>query len=204
MADAEADLRLAEKIRGGVSDAEVQAFTRRLARMAMSYAMARFGHSRTSAEDFVGDFWLLLVENGLKTYDASKDSLAAYCFTMFRNHFFREGQKAAKRERLQVPIDGIGPDGERRERDLPSSAPSPEKMLILEEERAALEGLLNRLDPEAAKLIVDSYVEDIPREESARALDIKPGTARQRLRRASAELREEWRRWQREKGRVRA
>jgi RNA polymerase sigma factor (sigma-70 family) len=183
----EADLRIADKIRNHIFDAEVEAFIRRFARAAMAQAR-RFGHKPADCEDFVQDFWLVLLRNGLRTYSGSHP-LTNYCFRIFMNEFYRRGGAVAAEARIMDPIDPA-PDSDEPGVTLTSPAPSAEDMLLLEEWRSTAEDQLNGLEPDERQLLVEHILNDMTAAEMAGPRGIKEGTMRVRIHRALKKLRD--------------
>lgn len=71
------------------------------------------------------------------------------------------------------------------------ASPSPEAALLGAERRARLLEAVNALSEEHRLVLACRYVLELSEEETAAALDVRPGTVKSRLARALARLREE-------------
>jgi len=89
------------------------------------------------------------------------------------------------RARLEVLASDVGDDPA-----LPgASAPGPEDAVVSEEARRAVWAALGELPPEQRAAVVMHHMEDLPVNEIAAALSVRPGTVMSRLARAREALR---------------
>ncbi|HET9671827.1 MAG TPA: sigma-70 family RNA polymerase sigma factor [Actinomycetota bacterium] len=97
------------------------------------------------------------------------------------NEARNRARSGRRRERLALRAAAVS------DRD---AAPSPETAALAQEDRDALVAALNRLEPRDREVIGYRFLLGLSESETAEVLDVRPGTAKSRLSRAMAKLRE--------------
>jgi RNA polymerase sigma-70 factor (ECF subfamily) len=144
------------------------------------YGYLRFHlSSADEAEDLTADVFLRAVRAELR-FDPARASVRTWLLRIARNALLDHVRR--ERRRQQVPLGAL--------RDLHSDAPSPEERVLWEEEVGRLLGAVARLGARDREIIGLRYGSGLDTREVAKVLGVTEATARTRLWRALARLRE--------------
>jgi RNA polymerase sigma-70 factor (ECF subfamily) len=143
-------------------------------------------HSREEAEDVVQDAYV----RAFRAFDSFRgESVKPWLLAIVRNAAYRATQK--RRRTASVMLFSEDLKGKDRDSlgEMASLDPSPERILISEEERRLLLAALSGLPVDYREVIVLRELEGLSYNEIAEAIEAPIGTVMSRLSRARAELR---------------
>jgi RNA polymerase sigma-70 factor (ECF subfamily) len=139
--------------------------------------MMRKNTSAELAEDLVQEA-MIAVWTKAGLYEPSKGSVTTWVFTIARNLRIDR----ARRD-VHMPTTELG------DYDEPSEAPEGEELLVRKQEDGLVSRALQSIPEEQRRILVLSFVEDLPQSEIAERLSIPLGTVKSRMRLAYGHLR---------------
>jgi RNA polymerase sigma-70 factor (ECF subfamily) len=139
--------------------------------------MMRKNTSAELAEDLVQEA-MIAVWTKASLYEPSKGSVTTWVFTIARNLRIDR----ARRD-VHMPTTELG------DYDEPSEAPEGEELLVRKQEDGLVSRALQSIPEEQRRILVLSFVDDLPQSEIAERLSIPLGTVKSRMRLAYGHLR---------------
>jgi RNA polymerase sigma-70 factor, ECF subfamily len=153
-----------------------------------SFSMKLCGH-REDAEDTMQEVLYRSLRH-LARIDEPR-ALAVWLYTVTRNRCWRMRKTHAHAPRQTLSLDELIPGEADLARLLEDPASGPEDNLLAGERSEQLHHAILRIPPQLRIVLILHDMEDLPTEDVARILNLKPGTVRVRLHRARLAVRRE-------------
>ena len=153
-----------------------------------SFSMKLCGH-REDAEDTMQEVLYRSLRH-LARIDEPR-ALAVWLYTVTRNRCWRMRKTYARAPRQTLSLDELIPGEADLARLLEDPASGPEDNLLAGERSEQLHHAILRIPPQLRIVLILHDMEDLPTEDVARILNLKPGTVRVRLHRARLAVRKE-------------
>jgi len=152
-----------------------------------SFSMRVCGH-REDAEDAAQEVLVKSIPY-LEKF-ANAQALAAWLYTVARNRCLMSRRRSKFAPRQHLSLDELMPDAADLERLL-ANRHSPEKMVLLGEDKDHLQEAILKVPPQYRLVLVLHDIEELSAEEVSKVLGITPGNVRVRLHRARLFVRRE-------------
>ena len=156
-----------------------------------SFSMKLCGH-REDAEDTMQEVLYRSLRHLARIEEPR--ALAVWLYTVTRNRCWRMRRTSSFAPRQTLSLDELVPTDAELARLLQDPAEGPEQSAIVEEQIEQLHQAVLRIPPQLRIVLILHDMEELPTEDVAQILNLKPGTVRVRLHRARLAVRKELRR----------
>ncbi len=153
-----------------------------------SFSMKLCGH-REDAEDTMQEVLYRSLRHLARIEEPR--ALAVWLYTVTRNRCWRMRKTSSYAPRQTLSLDELVPTDAELARLLQDPGAGPEQAALVEEQIEQLHQAVLRIPPQLRIVLILHDMEELPTEDVAQILNVKPGTVRVRLHRARLAVRKE-------------